>query len=130
MTAVHQLENTFAVLTPSLSVATETVTKDIYARLDRDYDSFKGCSLVSLYAFDSDWGVWEMHPAGDELVLLLEGSVTFVLRQSGADTEITLDTPQSYAIVPRGVWHTARTNVATRMLFVTPGEGTRNEAFD
>jgi hypothetical protein len=32
----------------------------------------------------------------------------------------------SYVVVPKGVWHTARTSVATRMLFVTPGEGTEN----
>jgi hypothetical protein len=33
----------------------------------------------------------------------------------------------SFAIVPRETWHTARTSVPTRMLFVTPGEGTENK---
>lgn len=129
MTTVHQLDSTFAVLTPALSFATETVDKNIYARLDQNYNDFKGHALVSTYMFEKDWGVWEMHPAGDELVMLLDGDVTLVLRQDGADTEVRLTQPSSYVIVPQEIWHTARTNTATRMLFVTPGEGTRNEAF-
>lgn len=130
MADVHTMTDTFAVLTPELGIRPEPVTDDLYQRLDRDYDDFEGHSLVSCHAFERDWDVWELHPAGDELVVLLEGEVTLVLRQDGADTETTLSKPLSYVIVPRNTWHTARTNVATRMLFLTPGEGTRNEAFD
>ena len=39
-----------------------------------------------------------------------------------------LAVPGSFVIVPRGTWHTARTSVATKMLFITPGEGTKNKA--
>jgi hypothetical protein len=34
--------------------------------------------------------------------------------------------PGQYFIVPRGAWHTARPRVATRLLFVTPGQGMEN----
>jgi len=36
--------------------------------------------------------------------------------------------PGDYVVVPRGTWHTAHVSVPTRMLFVTPGEGTENKA--
>jgi hypothetical protein len=31
-------------------------------------------------------------------------------------------------IITKGVWHTARVQAPTTMLFVTPGEGTKNAA--
>jgi len=50
------------------------------------------------------------------------------MRRSGIDECIPLSDPGSYVVIPAGIWHTARTSVATRMLFVTPGEGTENRA--
>ena len=40
---------------------------------------------------------------------------------------IRVSQPGRYVIVPRGHWHTARSFAPTSMLFVTAGEGTRNE---
>ena len=31
--------------------------------------------FVSLYRFDADWDSWEMHPAGDELVVCVDGAI-------------------------------------------------------
>ena len=39
--------------------------------------------LVTTAAYSADWPNWEMHPNGDEIVCLLEGSATMVL--AGAD---------------------------------------------
>ncbi|MEM1260960.1 MAG: cupin [Pseudomonadota bacterium] len=125
-----ELVDTFAVLTPTGSAYEEPVTDDLYRRLDKTYNGFAGCALLSCHRFDRDWGVWELHPAGDEIVLLLDGAVTLVLREDGAEREVHLAKPLAYTIVPRDTWHTARTNVATEMVFLTPGEGTRNEVFD
>ncbi|MEL7538286.1 MAG: cupin [Pseudomonadota bacterium] len=130
MTNVHQLPQTFALLTPALGIHPEACDAGLYERLDRNYDDCKGATLVSCHAFSEDWGMWELHPHGDELVMLLDGHVTLVLRQDDGDKEVTLTEPLSYVIVPKNTWHTARTKVATRMVFVTPGEGTRNEVFD
>ncbi len=30
----------------------------------------------------------------------------------------------SFVLVPKGTWHTARTGVESRLLFITAGEGT------
>ena len=80
--------------------------------------------LVTLLSFDSDWTGWEKHPQGDEIVVLLEGAVTFVLDRDGKHAETALDESGTYVIVPRGTWHTARVRKPARMLFITPGEGT------
>ncbi len=117
------LARTFAVLQPDQSVELVPVTPTVYEELDRRFEQFKGRVLVSLYAFDADWGSWERHPAGDELVCLLEGQATFELE--GRES-VHLEKPGTYVVVPRGVWHTAHTTVPTRMLFITPGEGTEH----
>lgn len=120
------LASTFAILTPSLAAEPRPVTPDIYQELDGEFDGFAGHTLVSLHEFAGDWPVWEMHPAGDEVVILLSGAATFVLRTDDGDVEVELDRPGCYVIVPRGTWHTARVSTATRMVFITPGEGTEN----
>ena len=126
--SVHNLGEVFAVLRPNLSVEPVPVTTGIYDELDAKYDHFKGHVLIAEYQFDKDWPTWERHPAGDEVVLLLSGQAEMILKRNGADESVSLAEPGSYVIVPAGTWHTARTSVPTRMLFITPGEGTENRA--
>jgi quercetin dioxygenase-like cupin family protein len=82
--------------------------------------------LISQFSFDSDWESWERHPAGEEFVCLLEGSVEFVLEIDGKHERVTLSKPGEYVLVPKNTWHTAKVRKPARMLFVTPGEGTQN----
>lgn len=84
--------------------------------------------LMSAFVFSEPWATWERHPAGEELVMLLSGSATLVLEESGRERAIQLSTPGSYVLVPPNVWHTARTSVPTMMLFLTPGAGTEHRA--
>lgn len=123
-----KLQDTFAVLKPDLSVETVDVTPTLYAELDARFDRFKGCVLVSTHEFDADWPTWEIHPTGDEIVVLLSGTATFVLRGDDGDARVQLAGPGAYVVVPRNTWHTARVSGTTRMLFITPGEGTENRA--
>jgi oxalate decarboxylase/phosphoglucose isomerase-like protein (cupin superfamily) len=67
-----------------------------------------------------------MHPNGEEVICLLSGEVEFVLELDEGPLNVALRTPGDYCIVPRGIWHTGRTNTAARMLYVTPGEGTEH----
>jgi mannose-6-phosphate isomerase-like protein (cupin superfamily) len=126
MNRALDLASTFVVLGPDHSATPVAVTPTIFEELDRRFDQFKGRLLVSSFTFDQSWSTWEMHPAGDELVCLLSGDVTMVLDRNGTEDLIRLREPGSFAVVPKGTWHTARTSVATQMLFVTPGEGTDN----
>ena len=120
------LTSTFVVLEPDHEAIPVAVTPAIYEQLDKQFENFKDRLLVSAFNFDSDWSSWEMHPAGDEIVCLLSGDAAMVLDRNGAEEIIHLRDPGSFVIVPKGTWHTARIALPTRMLFVTPGEGTQN----
>jgi quercetin dioxygenase-like cupin family protein len=85
--------------------------------------------LVTHFSFAGEWDSWEMHPEGEELVVLLSGSVDFILDEGGQERTIELRGPGAFALVPRGAWHRARAHEETTMLFVTPGRGTRHRPF-
>jgi len=121
------LASTFIVVEPDHRAVPVAVTPTIYEELDRVFDHFKGRMLVASFSFEADWPSWEIHPAGDEIVCLMSGEATMVLDRGGVEETVRLREPGSFVIVPKGTWHTARTTVPTTMLFVTPGEGTRNK---
>ena len=80
--------------------------------------------LVTTHTFTEDWTSWELHPAGDEVVLCLSGEITLHQEFPGGDThQITLGAGE-YAINPPGVWHTADVVGTATALFITAGLGT------
>jgi len=122
----HELGSTFVVLQPDQTATLVPVTPTLFEELDRRFEGFKHRVLVSSFSFDADWPTWERHPAGDEIVCLLSGETTLVLERGAGEETVRLTRPGEYVVIPKGTWHTARTAVPTRMLFVTPGEGTDN----
>lgn len=82
--------------------------------------------LVSLYTFTESWDSWEMHPAGDELVVCVAGMVA--LHQEAPDGTTTMVTLAAgeYAVNPPGVWHTADVASPATVLFITAGLGTEH----
>jgi hypothetical protein len=82
--------------------------------------------LVSLYEFASDWESWEMHPAGDELVVCLEGAITLIQELPDGRFHSTVLRPCEYAINPAGTWHTADVAEPTKALFITAGQDTEH----
>ena len=124
---ILDLASTFLVVEPDLRAIPVEVNADIYERLDRDFDHFQDRLLVSCHSFDSDWPTWEIHPAGDETVILLSGQADMVLDRIGTQEVLPLSDTGTCIIVPRGTWHTARISQPTRMLFITPGAGTENQ---
>lgn len=122
----HNSLEAFAVLKPDQAAETVTVSPTLYAALDQDFDGFQGHSLMAVHEFSESWSMWERHPAGDEIVMLLSGRATLVLKTDEGEEVVTLETAGAYVIVPKGVWHTAKVSEPTRMLFITPGEGTES----
>ena len=121
------LTESYAVLKPNHGVEPIDVSPAIYQQLDERYNGFRGHVLVSLHAFDMPWGSWERHPHGDEIVVLLAGAAEITLRRDAGDDVVALSAPEDYVVVPRNTWHTAsRVQPGTRMLFITPGEGTEH----
>ena len=120
------LTETRLVMGPQGDATPKAVSPAFYAELDAEFDGFGGHVLLSEHAFEDDWGSWEMHPKGDEIVYLIEGDVDFVLWTGTDERTLRVDRPGTYIVVPKGTWHTARPRRPTRMLFLTPGEGTRH----
>lgn len=82
--------------------------------------------LVSLHSFSENWTSWEMHPAGDEIVVCTAGRITLIQESAdGATSRIVLG-PGDYAINPPGVWHTADVSGEATALFITAGSGTEH----
>jgi mannose-6-phosphate isomerase-like protein (cupin superfamily) len=121
------LQKTYVVVRPDLGAIGIEVTPTIWQDLDRRFDNFKGHLLVAQFDFEADWPSWEIHPAGDEIVVLLSGRADMILDQAGSHQKTSLAQPGSFVIVPKGTWHTARISTPTSMLFVTPGQGTENK---
>lgn len=48
------------------------------------------------------------------------------IEQDDGEQAIPLSEPGAYAIAPRGLWHTAKVSEPSRLLFITPGEGTEH----
>lgn len=59
--------------------------------------------LVSLFRFTEDWAGWEMHPAGAEVVVCLDGSLTLIQQHGDCEKVRTTLGPGEYAINAPGV---------------------------
>ena len=82
--------------------------------------------LVSMFTFTEDWGMWEMHPNGAEVVVCLSGEMELIQEQADDSHAATRLSPGEYAINPPGVWHTANIDGEATGLFITAGMGTEH----
>ena len=81
--------------------------------------------LLSALQMNADWGNWEMHPAGDEILFMLDGSATFHLDLADGLKKVTLAAGR-LLVIPKGVWHTAKVSESCRLLAITAGRGTQH----
>lgn len=81
--------------------------------------------LVSIAASPSDWEVWEVHPAGDEVVIVLEGHARFTLDHGDRHEVVELKAGDA-VINPAGVPHTADALTPFVALYITPAPGTEH----
>ncbi len=81
----HRFDDVRVILAPNGTATTKEITPNFYAELDGEFNNFEGHILVMAHSFSEDWGMWEMHPTGDEIVVLQEGDVDFVLWRDGAE---------------------------------------------
>lgn len=58
--------------------------------------------LVSQHSFSEDWDSWEMHPAGDEVVLCLAGRITLHQEMADGSRATVSIGPGEYVINPPG----------------------------
>jgi uncharacterized cupin superfamily protein len=99
-------------------------TMDWYERYETSTaaDGAEG-RLVSMHTFDGPWSSWEMHPAGEELVVCLTGTIELVQETAAGERRVVLQAGEA-VVNPPGVWHTADVDAPCTCLFVTAGTGT------
>ena len=124
----NQINQDFIVLSPDKKAAIEASDATLYQRLENSYNGFVGHELIACHEFETDWESWEVHPHGDEVVLLISGEVTFTLNTEAGQINITLHEQGQNLIVPKGVWHTAQTSKKAKILCITPGPGTQQKS--
>ncbi|HEV2680754.1 MAG TPA: hypothetical protein VGV14_09670 [Rhodanobacter sp.] len=115
-TYVHLAENGAATQLPG--------GEEFWSMPEADMERYGNGWLVSEFEFAADWPNWEMHPNADEFVYLLSGAAEVHLEESQGLRKIALS-GSGAIVVPRGVWHTAKVIVPSRMLHVTRGAGTQ-----
>lgn len=76
---------------------------------------------------DVHYPAWEMHPEGDELLVLVSGSIAVELRQDESQRTVSL-APESILIVPAGAWHRLIVQEPSVLIAVTKPENTRHTA--
>lgn len=119
---VHDPFRTFVHLGTGPGVGVVPVTDDFWETLEGRSELHTG-RLVTAAAHDTDWTFWEMHPSGDELVMVVSGSAHFLFDDGASVEEADVHAP-GFVVVPAGVWHTADARGPAHLLFVTWGEGT------
>lgn len=81
--------------------------------------------IVAIFDGDGFGDQWERHPAGDELVVCLSGSVTVTRDEDGVPDRVVL-APGEATVNPAGAWHAVDMAGSASILTVTPGLGTEH----
>lgn len=118
------LDTTYLHIDAEERVREVPVTDDFWFTIDHREDLLDG-RLVMRFTFDGDWPTWEVHPHGDELIVVTEGAMVLRIEHEDREERVELGVGDT-AVVPRGRWHTG--DVADRCvaIFATPGRGTQN----
>ncbi|MEV7508485.1 cupin domain-containing protein [Streptomyces sp. NPDC091201] len=79
--------------------------------------------MVMIFDGDGPGDHWESHPAGDELVVCLSGSVTVTRDVDGVSDRVVLG-PGEATVNPAGVWHVVDMVGPASLLAITATLGT------
>src|ERR1700733_8412315 len=91
--------STYVCLSPSGAASTIDVTPAFWATIGQREDLIEG-RLVAAFHCDADWTRWEMHPHGEEILILLTGKLTMVFDEGGEERHVALEEGRA-CVVPR-----------------------------
>lgn len=118
------LENTYLGLDGKGRVTPMAGGPEFWRNIDKNPNA--GGTLITVGTGEGDWKHWEMHPGGDEVLIVLEGEVRMIFERPDGEESFDLS-PGATLIVPAGTWHRAVAQKQLRMLFMTYGEGTQHK---
>ena len=117
------LEKTFLALDGRGGVASLPLGPEFWATISSN-PAARG-TMVGVYPMTVEWPNWEMHPKGDEVLVLLSGRLEVILDEGGSERRISM-TAGSTLVVPAGAWHRALVPEPGQLLGITFGEGTEH----
>lgn len=116
----YDLEDTYLTLDGQGGLARHAV-EGFWEGIEKD-DSQLG-TLVAAFVSTEDWPHWEMHPAGEEVLVLVEGRMIMIFDEPKGERRVEM-TPGATCIVPKGVWHRALVPKTSKFIGITYGAGT------
>jgi mannose-6-phosphate isomerase-like protein (cupin superfamily) len=99
------------------------VTPDFWSRLMGG--EIRVGRLMGVLEMNRDSPGWEMHPKGEELLVMLSGAMDLVLEEEGGERVVEMSGGAAF-LVPRGIWHQLILREPGQLLFITAGEGTEH----
>ena len=118
----YDLESTYLGLDGEGGVTSMPVGPDFWETIETNPGA--GGTMVTAHGGEGDWPHWEMHPSGEEVLILLEGSLRLWFDHPDGRLEALDPEPGATIVVPRGAWHRAVDQRGVKMLFITYGAGT------
>jgi mannose-6-phosphate isomerase-like protein (cupin superfamily) len=85
-----------------------------------------GGRLLGCTKQTSDWPHWEMHPAGDEILILISGAFDLQVERADGMVETIEMRAGKTCVVPKGLWHRGLAREPGNLVFITPGQGTQH----
>lgn len=82
--------------------------------------------LVGAYRFTGNSPHAEVHPEGDEILVLLSGRMDVFLERDGGRDVVSL-APGQACFVPRGTWHWQVAHEESTLLGLTCGRGSQHK---
>jgi mannose-6-phosphate isomerase-like protein (cupin superfamily) len=123
MSNTFELDSTYVQLHDGPAAILVPVDPEFWSRIEERKELHQGRLLMVTHQ-SGKMTHWEMHPAGDELLYLLSGSMDIVLETNNSEQVVSL-VPGMAVIVPQGIWHTLRTHEPGDLLSITRGAGTQ-----
>lgn len=127
----HNLMDTLLYLDANQSIRSYAKQFEFFRKAQQDSELADSFTLVLFEvqsAEDVHYPIWEMHPEGDELLILISGSLSIEFDDQAITQEMLL-LPQTAFVVPAGSWHRIEVNEPSMLLAVTPRHGTLHKSF-
>ncbi len=101
------------------------LTPDFWSELASGARRYEG-RMMTANRISGDMAHWEMHPAGEELLVSVSATATAIFQREDGEETVDL-APGKACIVPRGTWHRIRVLEPGVLVFITHGEGTEHK---
>lgn len=117
MTEAFRLDNTVLHLEGPGTISTWPQEASFWS--DKQRPQLTSGHVLSVFSYATMWDFQERHPTGEELVVVLDGSVDVLLDDGHREHAVRVEAG-SACVVPVNTWHRVAPNTPSTLLFITP----------